>query len=287
MDQPTLREIAARLNYVCEGGGSDILLVHGFASSARMWTPLIHRFQDRARWWAVNLCGFGDSCNVASASLSLDDHVAILAAFCEHHQLRPRAVVGHSMGGLLTVKLALARPDLMERLVLVCPVISGKISFHAQHLIATRLGGALLSLSRPVWRALQSKWVEPLAYLPRYYVSRAVRERIVKEFQQADWRVSITALQELARADVSSSLPQIQHQALVVVGGRDFTVSPDEGRMAARLLPNARLVEYPRAHHQILDEEPDAFLALMEQFLFDSCASHVDRNLVHDTMKLE
>jgi pimeloyl-ACP methyl ester carboxylesterase len=53
---------------------------------------------------------------------------------------------------------------------------------------------------------------------------------------------------------------------LVIVGDSDRFVSPEEGKLAAREIPGARLVRMPAAHHPN-DEMPQAFYPEIETFL--------------------
>src|SRR5687768_8405413 len=104
MDDTTIQQAAERLHFTCTGDGADdILLIHGFASSLRIWEPLTAALPHAARWWALDLCGFGQSASLAGAATTLDDHIRVIAAFCEQHSLCPRVVMGHSMGGMLTL----------------------------------------------------------------------------------------------------------------------------------------------------------------------------------------
>ena len=268
MDETTIRQAAERLHFTCTGDGADdILLVHGFASSLRIWEPLTTALPHAGRWWALDLCGFGQSASLANAAPTLDDHVRVIAAFCQQRSLRPRVVMGHSMGGMLTLKLALARPDLMERLVLICPVVTGKTSFRTDLILGTRVGSALLAASRPVWSVLQSRVVQPFMRIPRFYLSPRARLRVAEDFRCVDWRAASNALNAIAQEDLTPHLPTIRHPTLVIVGGRDFTVPPSEGRTAAHLMPNARLVEFPRAHHEPLDEATEECVAAIAAFL--------------------
>jgi len=268
MDDTTIQQAAQRLHFTCTGDGADnILLIHGFASSLRIWEPLTAALPHAARWWALDLCGFGQSASLANAAPTLDDHVRVIAAFCQQHSLRPRVVMGHSMGGMLALKLALAHPDLTERLVLMCPVVTGKISFRTDLILGTEIGAALLAASRPVWSVLQSQLVEPFMRIPRFYLSPRARLRVAEDFRCADWRAASKALNAISQEDLTRRLPSVQHPALVIVGGRDFTVPPSEGRTGARLMPNAQLVEFPRAHHEPLDEETKECVAAIAAFL--------------------
>src|SRR5512144_1896849 len=119
-----------RIAYRVIGSGPDVLLIHGWVSSGRMWEPLMPQLAESHRVWAVDLIGFGDSRTSAPPRpLTVDDQVNMLAAFCKTVGLHPQATAGHSMGGAVTIKLALDYPDLFDTMVLVCPVVVGKLGW--------------------------------------------------------------------------------------------------------------------------------------------------------------
>jgi pimeloyl-ACP methyl ester carboxylesterase len=252
------------LHYESAGSGPDVLLVHGWTSSGRMWSRLVCDCQQDFRFWSVDLPGFGQSPLPAGFQPTMAGHAAALAAFCRQREIRPRAVVGHSMGGMLALKLGLEYSDLVERLVLVCPTVTGRYGQEANRLFASPLGRFLSTYTEPFWEAARrGRW---FIRVPAY-VDRDCRQRMQQDFERATWKAAVTALESIARENLGPFLSQIRQPALVMIGRRDSTVPPDEGRLAARQMPNASLVEFPRAHHQLLDEEPERFVAVLREFL--------------------
>lgn len=248
------------------GSGRDVLLVHGWSSSSMMWTALVNTLQEDMRFWMLDLPGFGSSPLIDMPN-DVDHYTSLLAQFCDAHELRPDIVIGHSMGGMLTLKLALNRPDLMKRLILVCPVITGRVGwfFELNQIIQSKIGHLTLQYSRGVWEFAQN--VAPFfSSFPSYH-PKETRERIMHEFRSARWQAAADSLKSLAAENLEPHLPHIDKPTLVIVGCHDFTVPPDEGRLAARLIPYAQLVEFANSHHQPLDEETPYFIETMRRFL--------------------
>jgi pimeloyl-ACP methyl ester carboxylesterase len=269
----------------CEtcGDGPDILFVHGFASSGRMWDALVRDLSRSARCWCVDLFGFGASCLPDDAALTLDYHLDCLIDFCERRGIRPTTIIGHSMGGMLTLKFALARPDWVERLVVICPVVSGRFLLQASQLIATPLGRSVLPYVGNLWTMMQNDALARLFVLPPY-ISQPLQESIKLDFKRTRWQAAEAALYSMAHENLTPRLDDIRHPTLVMVGGRDLTVPPSEGRLAAERIPNARLAWFPNAHHQPLDEEPERGLPLVRAFALEGMSASVDRMFDHDTM---
>lgn len=249
----------SQLHYERTGSGADILMIHGWASSGRMWQPLSETLHDKARCWSLDLAGFGQSPLPANTRADVDQHLEWVIAFLEQHKLKPRMVIGHSMGGLLTLKLAHARPDLAPNLVLVCPVVTGRFVFNANQVFTSQLWMMVSAKTEKFWTLIQSDSLAPVFSAP-LYVAPALHRRYVEDFQRTRWDAAIPSLESIAQQSMQPHLASIQQPALVIVGGRDFTVPPEEGRLAAQQMPHARLVEFPTAHHQPLDESPAQFI---------------------------
>ena len=254
------------LCYECRGSGPDLLFVHGFASSMRVWDPLVEALEADYRCWSVDLAGCGGSRIAFERPVTLEEHVGLILAFVREHDLHPLAIIGHSMGGMLTLKLALAAPDLAERLVLVCPTVTGKYLFGANYLISLPGMQWLLQMTRPFWEMLQSEAVKPLLMTPLYLPERA-RERTREDFRRTSWGTAMSAIAGMTAENLGPYLAQIQQPTLVIVGGRDDMVPPAEGRFAAQALPHGTLLEVPRAHHLPLDEAPDETIPVVQAFL--------------------
>jgi pimeloyl-ACP methyl ester carboxylesterase len=73
-------------------------------------------------------------------------------------------------------------------------------------------------------------------------------------------------MRAVLRHDLRPRLGRIQVPTLVIVGSKDTTVSPEEGWLAARLVPAAKLVDMPAGHHPF-DEVPDAYACSLRAFL--------------------
>src|SRR5437899_319840 len=101
------------------GKGSPLLLLHGFADSCATWSSVLPRLAARHHVIAPDLPGFGDSGPLDDGPM-LELLVDAVIRLCGAMGLStPVAVAGNSMGGAVALRLALDRPELVSRLVLV------------------------------------------------------------------------------------------------------------------------------------------------------------------------
>ena len=108
------------IHYYTGGEGEPLLLLHGLAGASGNWVELLPELLQRHRVIAVDLPGHAGSAK-APRGTSMDDFAAVAAGVLEAEVERPALVAGHSFGGLVALRLARARPELVCGLLLVSP----------------------------------------------------------------------------------------------------------------------------------------------------------------------
>jgi pimeloyl-[acyl-carrier protein] methyl ester esterase len=266
MRKMTISNRTVDLYYECHGNGPDVLLIHGWASSGRMWHRLIRDLSHSLRFWSIDLAGFGASVLSPDAlGLGIDEHAATLIDFCQQKAIHPKVVMGHSMGGMIALRMAHQHPHFMRALVLVCPVVTGRFAFNTHQLVNTDLGRFVMANSKMFWEVAQSEMFKQI--VPMLLYAEKESERIYNDFKRMSWQGAVMALDGMTRMNLAPHLDKIKHPSLVIVGGNDFTVSPDEGRLAASMMPHGKLIEFASSHHQPLDEEPERFIETVRHYL--------------------
>lgn len=99
--------------------GPLVVLVHGFTGSKENWLPLMRELGDRYRLIAPDLPGWGESERRDGEDYGPSAQAGRLAAFLAALPEKPALLVGHSMGGQIVGLLAVERPELAPRLVLM------------------------------------------------------------------------------------------------------------------------------------------------------------------------
>jgi 3-oxoadipate enol-lactonase len=244
----------ARLRSFAGGDGPPILLLHGFGGSAWNFAELAPLL-DGYRLVVPDLPGQGGSAPLPAPSLAgFADAVAGLLD-------GPAVVVGHSMGGVVALRLAERHPGLVSGLVLAAP--AGISS-------STRRAEALLTLvgilqpgriaGRFVTRIARSPRLRQLVFGPLEVANgRALSERAVHGFLQAPrlHTDSIGAGLALAAVDPRSFLDRVSCPVLVLFGARDRQVPLADGFEYTRLL-GAELRLIADCGHLLIGERPDA-----------------------------
>lgn len=109
---------------VDEGVGHPVILIHGIASSSVTFDNVVPLLRDRQRVIAIDLLGFGKSPAPVTAEYTLDEHVAALRRTIRSLRLGTRAtLVGHSLGALVSARLAAENRGMLSHLILVAPPV--------------------------------------------------------------------------------------------------------------------------------------------------------------------
>lgn len=92
------------INYIDEGEGDSVLLLHGWGSNIKSFSNLINQLKNKYRVLAFDYPGFGESSEL-DRSFTVDDYVDITIKFLEKLNVDKVILVGHSYGGRIIIKL--------------------------------------------------------------------------------------------------------------------------------------------------------------------------------------
>lgn len=252
-----------RIHYHVEGRGPDVLLLHGWSSSRRMWQHLTPALARTHRCWSLDLPGFGDSDKPADGWYSIPKFTASVRYFMESMGLEHASVVGHSMGGMIALDLAAVSPERVARLVVINPVVTGRAYLRA---FATLRPRASLLQHTHEW---SRRLIHPVVRHPlSTTLNRGVRYlgRRAEDFTRATPESLLGSGRAIADFDTRPGLAQIKAPTLVILGKFDVQVPNSEGHTVAAHVPNARLFVYT-AGHAITDDYPGEMVRGIRDFI--------------------
>jgi len=258
----TLALDGLQIAYRTKGDGPDVLMVHGWASSGRMWQRLMDDLAGQYRCTALDLPGFGESDKPHDSWYSIARYARLVEKFSQTLGLREPALVGHSMGGTIVLSIASQAALSIRQLIAINPVVTGRTYLDLRMLAHPRLSPHMARLGTLVWPIASGDWMGP-------WFGTARREHLRR--QRDEWRQStpislMAAARAIGQCDLSDRLPGIAVPTLVVVGSRDIAAPPSQGKYAARQIPGARLVILPSGHLPT-DDLPEETATVVGNFL--------------------
>ena len=248
------------------GSGPPIVLIHGTGAATHSWRGALPLLAQHFDVLAIDLPGHGFTPD--SPRMGLPGMAADLAALLAAEAMRPDIIVGHSAGAAIAIRMAL------DGLVAPRRIIS--------------LNGALLPLQgmagqifSPLARALVG-----LPFVPWLVAWRAAdRAAVVKLLNATGSRLDAHGLDLYARLfrrpghvagtlammaawdlpAFARDLPRLAVPLTLVAALGDRTIAPATARRVQRILPAARVVEWPRLGHLAHEEEPALLAALLAE----------------------
>lgn len=260
---PTVDLLGTTHAYDEAGEGSALLLLHAGIADRRMWDDAWPMLTARHRAIRPDLRAYGDTPLPDGAFSWTADAAALL----EELGVTRAHVVGISMGAGIALDLALGRPELVDRLVLVAPGLTGwdyapeMDRFDEEEAAAVERG----DFDAASWLNVRF-WVDGPHRLPEA-VDAGIRDRVFAMQKRAYEVDNPNAELEWLVPDRADRLEDVRSPTLVVAGELDQPDFVTIGRHIADRIPGARYEVMPGVAHLPPMEAPEAFSRLVLDFL--------------------
>jgi pimeloyl-ACP methyl ester carboxylesterase len=215
------------MNFVQVGSGTPVVLIHGLGASLFSWRDTVPKLSKYFTTYAIDLLGFGDS--PAPTCFTIQAQVAAVGKFIAEQKLKEPIIIGHSMGGTISLQLAVdASKNIapkLSKLVLIAPAAPSPAT--APPISPSEITAILQSPDRG--RELAKKFLAK-AYAPTSPVTPAIVEGYAKGLS------SETQIEALRKHAVNlgtfsfekDTLETVATETLIVWGEQDAIVPPDE-----------------------------------------------------------
>ena len=260
LDERSLELEDVRLRYFVGGEGPPLVLVHGLGGAAANWIEVVRALAPRFRMLVPDLPGHGRSSPLVGAT-TLDTYADRLARLVENEGLERAAFGGHSLGALVALRLAVARPKRVSALMLVGAAGIRSATREAErwlNVAAVIRPGRLYARQRERIARRKALRYAVFGYWgasdPLALSDDAVHGFLANLGRHRDTK---TARRALVRDDPRLDLARVQCPTLVIWGARDHQVPIDDAFEYARRL-GAPLRVIADCGHLLIGERPDA-----------------------------
>ncbi|MEU1119358.1 MULTISPECIES: alpha/beta hydrolase [unclassified Streptomyces] len=262
------------------------LYVHGLGGSSQNWSALMPQLEDVVDCEAVDLPGFGDSPPPDDGDYSVTGHARAVIRYLDARGRGPVHLIGNSLGGAITTRVAAVRPDLVRTLTLVSPALPElrvqRTAVPTALLAVPGVTGLFTRLTRE-WTAEQRVrgvlglcYGDPGRVTPEGY-GAAVREMERRLQLPYFWDAMTRTARGIVNAYTLGGQQGLWRQAervlaptLLVYGGRDLLVSFRMARRAAAAFRDSRLLTLPDAGHVAMMEYPETVATAFRELLVDT-----------------
>ncbi|WP_233509845.1 3-oxoadipate enol-lactonase [Actinomadura craniellae] len=247
----------ARLHHRVDGPDGAPVLVLGpsLGSTLELWDPQLPVLAESWRVIRYDLRGHGGS-EVVPGPATLADLAGDVLALLDGLGVERFAAAGISLGGAISVTLALAVPDRVGALAMCCSAARfGEPAMWHDRAAAVRAQGM-----DGIAEGARGRWFTPAA-------DPAVADAAIAMIRGIDPEGYATCCEALADYDVTADLPAVAAPTLVLAGAADPAVPEPVARALAGGIPGARLTVLPGAAHLANLERPVEFTAALAAHL--------------------
>jgi esterase len=250
-------------------GSRVVMMIHGLAGQAHTFDAVATHLSDKYHVYCLDVRGRGESEWGPASGYHVENYVADLEAVRQALGLQRFALVGTSMGGIITMNYAPRFPDRVERVVLndigpeIDPVGLKRILEYVGH------APSMFEDMKAVVKYYKENYAPMVEHLPEDQIADFARWNVRK----SDTGMYVWKMDPAIRTGGSTNPPalepwdavaKISCPALILRGGNSDVLSADIARRMVEAMPDARIVEVPGVGHAPVLTEPVAVQALDE-----------------------
>jgi pimeloyl-ACP methyl ester carboxylesterase len=253
LPMPLLVKEKNGFNYVDEGDGQVLMLLHGLFGALSNWEEVVNRFSSKLRVIIPMLPIY--EMPIKEAGLEglqkfVEDFVAMM-------KLDNMIIMGNSLGGHVGLLYTLANPSKVSKLILT----------GSSGLFENAMGGSYPR--RGSYDYIRER-VSYTFYDPQV-ASKELIDEVFETTKSIPKAMRIVAIAKSAqRNNLANDLPKISVPTLLVWGLNDTITPPMVAHEFNRLIPNSELQFIDRCSHAPMMEHPEKFNELVEDFLVDT-----------------
>lgn len=252
---------------------APIVLLHGTGSSLHAWEGWAAALREKHRVIRFDLAGFGLTGPSPDGQYSIENDVRLVIAVLDKLGIERCVLGGNSLGGAISWRAALAYPSRVQKIILV------DAGGYPSHATSTPIGFRLARLQ--LLRLPLIDWLLENT-LPRFLVAQGFRNvfgdpsRVTAEMidrsveltqREGNRRALLERFQQRKSGDLSQRIKELKLPALIVWGGRDRLIPPDDAERFHRDIEGSTLVIYDDLGHAPEEEDPARTVAAVNQFL--------------------
>ncbi len=240
-----------------------MILLHGWLGSWALWRETIEILGEHFKLYALDFFGFGDSLD-RSADFSVTNYVDLVYQFMERLGIVKAPLVGHSMGGSVSLGVASRYPEKVVKVIVIGSPIQGS-SLN----IFLKLSGnkAIANLLFTVPPLLQGFIFGITQFAAQD--GRKLHRMVSEDSSKVSADSFFQSIGTLHKTDLTGELPDLAMPILGIYGRKDIIVHPNQGRVLVKHAPTAALQEFERSGHFPMLDEPTRFHDSVKDFLYN------------------
>ena len=215
------------------------------------------------RTYALDFWGFGESGKKRS-TYHVQDFVSMVDQFMDKLGIASAPLVGHSMGGTVSLSVALKYPERVERVVIIgSPIVGSSLALPLKMAGYRNVTNILFTLF-PAFR-FGIRIVSPMICK-----DPAFPDMMDRDLSKTTLESFLISISSLRRTDLRPQLNKITTPVMGMFGDRDIIVNPNQWKPLQEGVPQARIERFRKAGHFIMLDDPLNFMFKLKDFLSNS-----------------
>lgn len=256
------------VHYETYGRGRPVLLLHGWLGSWALWRSTIEELGKEFRTYALDFWGFGESGD-QGADFSVDNFVTLVNQFMDRLGIVKAPLVGHSMGGTVSLSAAVRHPEKVVKVIVIgSPIVGSSLSPLLK--FAAYRGWIDLGVTAP---RLFDVFMGGLRVSLRGYSyllakdGRALGNMFASDISKLTVGPFFESITTLRHTDLRPQMKGVKVPVLGIYGKRDLIVSPKQNQVLKQYAPHSQIAWFEGSGHFPMLDEPDRFHHTVRDFL--------------------
>ena len=234
--------------------GPKLVLIHGLFLNSDCWKFQLPFFEDKFQILRFDLRGHGRSTK-PKKQFTIRNYVDDMLALLTHLNWTENLyLVGHSLGGMISMVYALENPSHVKKMV-----VADSFCFISQEAITDVLGRVNSSKLENFAIGISVRGLMPYNEEVANYLAKTVTDHMTK-------KDCLRATAASAGFNICEHLKSLEIPTLVLVGKKDITTPVWASEMIHEWLPQSELIIMPEAGHLTILDHPNEFNDLTYSF---------------------
>jgi pimeloyl-ACP methyl ester carboxylesterase len=248
------------VHYEVYGRGRPVILLHGWLGSWGLWQDTMVDLGASYRTYALDFWGFGES-GKKRKSYAVQDFVSLVDQFMDRLGISSAPLVGHSMGGTVSLSVAIQYPYRVSKVVVVgSPIVGSSLA------VLPKLLG-LKPIAVILFNAMWAFRLGMRVYSPLICRDPRFPAMMDKDLSRTTLQSFLLSFASLRHTDLRPLLSQINIPAMGMYGDKDIIVRPTQWQPLAAGILHSRVERFAKAGHFIMLDAPLPFMKTLKDFL--------------------
>jgi len=258
------------VHYETFGRGRPVLLLHGWLGSWSLWRRTIEILGKDFRTYALDFWGFGErAAGDRTQDHSVDNFILQVNEFMNRLGIVKAPLIGHSMGGTVSLGTAIRYPERVVKVIVVGSPIHGA-SLNPLLKMAGYSGWISLAETAPTLFTLFMRGLRTGLRGYAYFMGKdgkTLGNMLASDVSNLTIGPFFQSIGTLRQTDLRPRLNEINMPILGVYGKKDIIVNPGQSKVLKQYAPQSQIAWFENSNHFPMMDEPDRFHHTVRQFL--------------------